>query len=438
MFMRVRSVWDYLISSFWFIPVLFILVAFLGAFAMIYVDTSIDVYPPGFVQYLLPSSVDSARTVLSTISGAMIGVAGTVFSITLVVLTLASSQFGPRLLRNFMHDRTNQVVLGSYVSTFVYCLLVLNSVENGDGTPFVPELSTLVAIVAAVANILLLVLFIHHISMGIQADKVVSDISTALKVELDRIFPESDDEESIQDADIDIAALKGEYQEKLVIRSSKDGYLQYVEYESILSVAIENDSLIIVKFRAGDHIVEGTEFMEVYSHGEFPGKSVKKLETTFKLGRIRTPQQDAEFSIRQMVEIAARALSPSMNDPYTAITCVDNLTSTMCQLTSAKFPSAARRDEQGVVRVVADVLTFDGMLNASFNKIRQYAGGSPAVLIRLMESLVTIHHFVRTDQQKQAVQKHMRMVHRMAEKSFIEDNDLTDLRDRIKAIVDKA
>ncbi|MHC1709419.1 MAG: DUF2254 domain-containing protein [Methanomassiliicoccales archaeon] len=433
--MKPRSIWDYLKTSFWFIPFLFILIAFVGAYAMIYLDTSIDVDPPGFLRYLFPSSVDSARVVLSTISGAMIGVAGTVFSITLVVLTLASSQFGPRLLRNFMHDRANQVVLGSYVSTFVYCLLVLNSVESGEGVVFVPELSSLVAIIAAVANILLLVLFIHHISMGIQADKVIGDISKALMVNLKTIFPEEIDEDGTRYADVDIEVIKKGYESIQTISSPKDGYLQYVRYDAILSTAVENDLFIVVRYRPGDYIVEGAEFMEIFSHKALPSGTLKKLEMTLKLGNMRTPYQDAEFSIHQMVEIAARALSPSVNDPYTAITCIDNLTSIICQLTSAKFPSPYHFDKEGTVRLAADVLTFDGMINASFNKIRQYSGGSPSVLIRLMESLVTVHHFVRTDQQKQVVQKHIKMVYRNAENSFIEDNDLRDLKDRIKAIV---
>lgn len=438
MFVGPRSVWNYLISSFWFIPFLFILIAFVGSYAMIFVDTTVDIDPPGFLKYLFPSSVESARSVLSTISGAMIGVAGTVFSITLVVLTLASSQFGSRLLRNFMTDRTNQVVLGSYVSTFVYCLLVLNSVDDGEGIVFVPALSALVAMIAAVANILLLVLFIHHISMGIQADKVISDISRTLMVNLKDIFPEDIGEEGARSADVDIEELKKEYGNKHVIRSPKDGYLQYVRYDVIRSIAIEHDLLIIIKFRAGNYIVKGSESLEMHSRGEIPAKCLKRLESSLKLGSIRTAQQDAEYSIHQMVEIAARALSPSVNDPYTAIACIDNLTSIICQLTSVKFSSPYHYDEEGKLRVVADVLTFEGMINASFNKIRQYAGGGPSVLIRLMESLVTIHHFVRTDKQKQAVETHMRMVYRNAERSFIEDNDLTDLKDRIKAIVGDA
>ncbi len=433
--MRFRSIWNNLTTSFWFIPILSIMLAFVGAYVSIYIDSSVDIDPPGFFQHILSSNIDSARSVLSTISGAMIGVAGTVFSITLVALTLASSQFGSRLLRNFMHDRTNQVVLGSYIATFVYCLIILNAIDEGVGVDFVPEISVLISIVAAVANIVLLVIFIHHISMGIQADKVISDISTTLNLNLDTIFPDEVLGDEVLEDVIDPDELRKSYDQRYAVRAPRGGYLQYLNYDSALSAAKEGDLLVIVNFRPGDHVVFESSVMEVCYNGELNDKSVKRLETAFLVGNVRTPYQDAEFSIHQMVEIAARALSPGVNDPYTAIACVDNLTSTMCHLTKVKFPLRYRFDEDMKVRVVADVLTFEGMLNASFNQIRQFAGGSPAVLIRLMESLVTIHRFVRTDQQKQAVQKHMRMVYRMAEHSFVEESDLVDLKERIKAIV---
>jgi len=435
MFMRLRSVWNDLTSSFWFIPILFILVAFAGANLSIFIDASIDIDPPGFFQHILPNDVDSARSVLSTISGAMIGVAGTVFSITLVALTLASSQFGSRLLRNFMHDRTNQVVLGSYIATFVYCLLVLNAVNEGTGAVFVPEISILISILVAVANIILLIIFIHHISVGIQADKVISDISTTLNTNLDTIFPDEVQGDEVLEDVLDREELRKGYDQRYAVRAPRSGYLQYLNYDTTLSAAKDGDLLIIVNFRPGDHLVFDSSVMEVCYNGDLPEKSIKRLETAFLVGKVRTPYQDAEFSIHQMVEIAVRALSPGVNDPYTAITCVDNLTSTMCHLTRVKFPLMYRSDEDMKVRVVADVLTFEGMLNASFNQIRQFAGASPAVLIRLMESLVTIHKFTRTDQQKQAVQKHMKMVFRMAEHSFVEESDLIDLKERIKAIV---
>ena len=175
-------------SSFWFIPSLIVLIAVLVAISMIYIDNHTEMENAGVLSMIFTGSPDSARSVLSTISGAMIGVAGTVFSITLVALTLASSQFGPRLLSNFMHVKINQVVLGTYVATYVYSLVVLNTVRSNDMTSFVPRYSVLIAILAAVANIGLLIVFIHHVAVSIQADNVVADISKNLSHTIENVL----------------------------------------------------------------------------------------------------------------------------------------------------------------------------------------------------------------------------------------------------------
>ncbi|MCG7844333.1 MAG: DUF2254 domain-containing protein [Methanomassiliicoccales archaeon] len=432
---KLRSIWNQLKSSFWFLPTLTILMTIGGAALTIYLDTIFDFKPTGVIQYILPSSVNSARSVLSTISGAMIGVAGTVFSITLVALTLASSQFGSRLLRNFMHDRTNQIVLGAYVSTFVYCLFVLNAVNDNDGIEFIPGISILIAISAAVINIFLLIVFIHHISMSIQADNVISDVSSSLSKNLESLFPEIIGEDTGQNKEADPDLFKIAFGQRNFVTSSKNGYLEYVDYDNIFNIAKEHDSLIKLMFRPGDHLVSGSITMEIISEDDIPNEVIKKLQDLLIIGKVRTPYQDAEFSINQMVEIAARALSPGINDPYTAIACIDNLTSTLCQLTQVKFPSSYRYDEDGVLRVIADVLTFEGMLGTAFNQIRQFSGGSPAVVIRLMEAMVTINHFVRTDEQRKCVKKHVGMILRLAESSFKEKNDISDLKERSKLIL---
>jgi uncharacterized membrane protein len=373
--------------------------------------------------------------VLSVISGAMIGVAGTVFSITLVALTLASSQFGPRLLRNFMHERINQVVLGTYISTFLYCLMVLNVIKDNDEIEFIPFFSVFLAILAAVANIILLIIFIHHISVSIQADKVISDISVALSKNLKHMLPEETGGENTQRKAPDLISLKKSYKYQQTIPAYKSGYLQYVDSETIMNTAKEKKLLTILQHRPGDYLVEGLNFIEIYAEEKLTEEDLQKLQETFMIGRVRTPQQDVEFSIYQMVEVAARALSPGVNDPFTAITCIDNLTAIVCQLTKAKFPSQYLYDEDGRLRVVSDALTFEGMLNAAFNQIRQFAKGSPSVVIRLMEALVAVNKLAKTPKQKEAIQKHAKMILRMAKNSFEEKNDLDDLKERSEIIV---
>ncbi len=432
---KLRVILGDLKSSFWFIPIFIVALAVVAAVSLIYLDNINHFQPEGIIQYIFTGSANSARSVLSTISGAMIGVAGTVFSITLVALTLASSQFGPRLLRNFMHERINQVVLGTYIATYVYCLVVLNTVKDNDSIQFVPVLSVFVAIMAAIANIILLIIFIHHIAISIQADKVISDINDSLFKSFKTLFPDDDKGTSVEKSTPDFDLIKRNYLNKKTVLAPKSGYLQLIDIDAVLKLATEQHQLIFLHFKPGEYIVEGIEIAAIYFNEKMVDGAVEKLQSIYVIGKVRTPMQDAEYSIHQMVEIAARALSPGINDPYTAMACIDNLTSTLCYLTKVNFPLKYRYDEAGELRVVTDVLTYEGMINAAFNKIRQYASGSPAVVIRLMEALATIHTFAQNKAQYNIVQKHAEMVLRLGERSFNEDNDLEDLKERSRLVI---
>ncbi|MEJ1223664.1 DUF2254 domain-containing protein [Sediminicola sp. 1XM1-17] len=432
---RLYFIWDELIASFWFIPILIIMVSIGAAIGLLYLDNLIDYKPSGGFELIFTGSVDSARAVLSTISGAMIGVAGTVFSITLVALTLASSQFGSRLLQNFMHERINQIVLGTYISTYVYCLIILNSVKSTDQLSFIPSFSVLFSIIAAIANIILLIIFIHHIAVSIQADKVIADISGTLSKNLKVLFPEELGSGPEEHAIPNVIKIKETYPFKNNIVSPKSGYVLYMDNEMIAELALKHNLLLVLHKRPGNYLVEGMEIGEVYSHEEYTDEQALKFQDVFIIGKSRTTQQDSEFSIHQMVEIAGRALSPGVNDPYTAIACIDNLTSTMCYLTKVKFPSQYRFDEEQNLRVIASCLSFQGMMDVAFNQIRQFASGSPSVVIRLMEAFITINKFTKNQEQKKAVHKHAKMVLRMAEESFGEKNDLKDLRERSRLII---
>lgn len=426
---RLLFYWQELQSSYWFLPLLIILFAVVLAFSLVALDNT-GYQPEGIARYLFSGSASSARTVLSTIAAAMISVAGTVFSMTLVALTLASSQFGSRLLRNFMDDRLNQVVLGTYAATFVYCLLVLNTVQDTDKLSFLPRISILFAIVLAVANVLLLIFFIHHIAVSIQSDKVIADIQESLLRDIEQLFPEDIHYEEEAITTSALARLKARHVYQFTIKSNRSAYLRSIDYKGLLSIAKEKGLLIEIHYRIGAFVVEHSPFLEVYSISEEEDALVKQLRLLFIFGVSRTSTQDPEFAIHQMVEIAARALSPGINDPYTAISCVDNLTSTICQLTRVRFPSKYRYDEDQAIRLITQPLSFEGVLSAAFNQIRQYAAANPAVLIRLMESLDTIYKMANTEDQRTALERHANMVQRAGKKHLEEENDLHDLQVR--------
>ncbi len=432
---KILFFWKELGATFWFLPVLIISFSVLLAFSLVYLDNSIAITREGWIRFFLVESADSARSILSTISSAMMGVAGTVFSITLVVLTLASSQFGPRLIKNFMYVRLNQVVLGLYISTYLYCLLVLNSISGSNGYTFIPSISILVAIIAAVVNIILLIIFIHQIAISIQADKVVSDISESVFKQVKKLFPEKIGEEKENEENVDTTAVIAGYQNRTSIKSPKSGYLQYLDGESLIKIITKHDALLELYYRPGKHLVEDAEIGLLYSNDKWEKQEFKKIFNPFVIGKTKTSQQDLEYSIHQMVEIAARALSTGVNDPYTAITCIDNLTSILCYLAEAKFPAKYRYDEEGNLRIIADVLDFEGILDTAFNQIRQFSEDSPAVIIRMMEALTTIHEFTSKESHKIAVIKHAEMVLSSGKQNMEEQNDIDDLTERAAKIL---
>ncbi|MBU3926813.1 MAG: DUF2254 domain-containing protein [Bacteroidetes bacterium] len=423
-------------SSFWFIPILMLLMTIGSAIGLIYFDSQIQFSHDGALRYLLPASVDSAKSILTIIAGAMMGIAGTVFSITLVVLTLASSQLGSRLVRNFMYDKLNQVVLGSYVSSFVYCLLILSSLKENDSFQFVPAISVLVALASAIAGIILLIIFIHHVSMSIQSDKVISDISEAMSKSIRNLFPEGIGHDEEKKA-FDIDSLQQIYALKQEVKCTRSGYLQSIDGQGLMNTAQDIDCVIILHHRPGDFLVQDMVICEVLCNEECDKEVHEKIQDDFNIGKVRTPLQDAEFSIHQMVEVAARALSPGVNDPYTAIACIDNLTSVMCYLAGVEFPSPYRYDKHNKLRLIASNHTFSGMLNASFNQIRQYGEGSPSVMIRLMEAMIIINTFARNKNQQELIFQHVEMIMNAAEKAFSEKRDLEDIKERFKAFKER-
>lgn len=427
--------WNELKATFWFVPIILIICSVLLFVSLVYIDGLIKVPSEGLGRFFFVSSSDSARSILSTISAAMIGVAGTVFSVTLVALTLASSQFGPRLIKNFMYVRLNQIVLGAYISTYLYCLLVLTAVKDEGGYTFIPSMSILVAILATIANIVLLIVFIHQIATSIQADEIISDISESISERVKKLFPEKMGEGAEQEEYVDAFIEIGSYKKSSAIKSLKSGYLQHIDSANLMELVRKYDALLELYYKPGGYLVEGIELARIYYEEDWGEDKSQEILNQFVIGETKTVQQDVEFSIHQMVEIAARALSPGVNDPYTAIACIDNLTATMAYLAQAKFPSKYRLDKEGKLRIITEALTFDGVLDAAFNQIRQFSGGSTAVIIRLMEALTTIYGFIEKESHKEAVVKHAEMVLTVGEQTIKEKNDIQDLIERSEKIL---
>lgn len=419
---RLSNSWEAIHTSFWFIPSLMLFFAIAVALLLIGLDKNINIDSPSVPKILFNVGPEGARSVLATIAGSMVTVAGVTFSITIVALSLASSQFGPRLLRNFMKDIGNQVALGTFIATFIYCLIILRSISASEEQTFVPVLSVNFGVLLAVANVGMFIYFIHHVSTSIQADQVVSNVYYELDNRIDFLFPDRIDPNPNDTEAADDEKEKQKYASTYTVNAQRSGYLQAIDRNGLVKIAQKNNCLFDCQYRPGDFIVQGNQLVTVKSMALFEDELENHVEKIFIIGSTRTPEQDAEFAIHQLVEVAIRALSPGINDPYTALTCIDHLGSILCKLIHRKFPSHQLKDEEGRICVILKTTSFTNITNAAFSQIRQYGRGHVSVLKRLLETLITMGRLAQRQEQFTVIRHHGEMIER-AVREFIPEQD---------------
>ena len=428
---RLRHVWEVLTSGYWFIPTVMMVGAAALAFLLLYLDRT-AIGTGGRLEWLYSGGAGGAKTLLSALAGSIITVAGVVFSITIAALTQASSQFGPRLLRNFMSDTGNQVVLGTFVATFVYCLLVLRTIhdEVSDVEAFVPQASVTVAVLLAAVSIVVLIYFIHHVSMSLQAPSVVA----AVREDLERVIARLPDDQQgtgVCLAPSDANGLPHDFDAgSRAVTATVEGYVQAVDYDGLMEAAEKADVVLHLDYRPGDFVICGSRLMRAWPSGRCDAELCERLNGAFICGRHSTPEQDVEHGIRQMVEVAVRALSPGINDPFTAINCVDALGSALCGIARRGLAGPMRYDGHGRLRLVTPVTTFAGVADTAFNQIRQYGAGSVAVTMRLLEVITLCGRQATSDDQRQALLRHANMVYRQGMNVIGEQDDRADVRHR--------
>lgn len=453
---RLWNIWDTLRTSYWFVPALFAIAA--GMLSILAPMTDHWVNDAGWkLPDWILTTTDTGRSTLAAMAGAMMAVTGTVFSITIVTLSLASQQFGPRLLRRFMYDLPTQITLGVFLCSGFYCLFMLRAIEHHDDRLSVPHLSVLLGVLLTACGMAALIFYIHHVAMLIQAPHVVAAVAADLDESIQRLFPEKigespEDEQAVPE---DILAVMDQLGEAVyVIRSSHDGYIQAIDGTGLLALALKYDLVLRMKAHPGNFVSIDTPLIEVWSVSTsdstddgslhirprtWHSACIDEKELTRRgneaiiVGPRRTPRQDVECALDELVEVAVRSLSPGINDPFTAMSCIDRLGATIGRLAERKLPSACRRDDAGRVRVLAEPVSFSCVLNSAFNQIRQYSQDSVAVTIRLLEALSSIWNHTRRPDDRQAIIRHANLVAEHAKAAFSEA-DQTDIRERFQLI----
>jgi uncharacterized membrane protein len=429
--------WDRVRSSFWFLPALLAAAAILLALASVEFDRVVTDRWLDRLGWVYGGGAEGAAAVLETIAGSMMTIAGVVFSMTLVALTLASSQFGPRLLRNFMRDTSNQFVLGTFVATFLYALLVLRTIRREEEDLFVPQLSVTIALVLALAAIGVLIYFIHHVSVSIQADEIVGRVGDELDECIERLYPEqARPAHPGPDGCADSLALSFcKIEEARAVPAPRDGYLQYLDESLLLNRAIECDLVIRQIRRAGEYVTRDRPLLLVFPADRAEDKAVEPLTDAMIVGNQRTPAQDVEFAMSQLIEIAVRALSPGINDPFTAVRCVDRLGTAFYRLAQRPMPSPLRFASDHRLRLIFKPVSFAEMFGNALTQIRQHAVSSLAVSNRLLEVLGEIAEVARLAEDREAVRLHARLIADGALRSFSDARDREGLQERYQAVM---
>jgi uncharacterized membrane protein len=440
--LAVESDWraETLRTNMWLIPA----IASAAAVALFAVTVSIDeaafhgeLRLPSWV---ISGSPDAARQILSSLAGALITVVGVVFSVVIVAMTLASQQFGPRMLRTFIRDRGSQLTLGTFVATFFYAMLALISI----GSTFVPHLSVTVALALTAIDLGVLIYFIHHIVTAIQLPAVIASIAHDLSSAIDAEAasgPASGSPAASRSLS-GTAPVNGPSAEVLLARLDRSGsvvtvptsgYLRFVRHATLVRIAAECDAVIRLHHRPGHFLVKGHPMATVWPP-EAATAIGRRLETVHITGPLRTLSQDIAFGIDQLVEIGIRALSPAVNDTFTALTCIDWLGDSLCKIAVEWHPQSCHRDRLGTIRLITVPVSYERLVQRSFEKIRQAADGMPAVLIRQLDVLSKIMA-VAPPGRSRVLLDQAAMIARVGERSVPEPADQADIAARHQALL---
>ncbi|UIY43564.1 DUF2254 domain-containing protein [Methylobacterium radiotolerans] len=420
---RLQAWIEILGDLFWLRPALIVLGCILLAQFGVWLETAhvagYDASSPN-TNWGYSGGAEGARGLLSAIASSNIGVAGTTFSITIAALTLASGQMGPRLLRNFIRDARNQTVLGIFLGTFAYALMVLRTVRTVEEDPFVPHLAITGAMALALVAVGTLVWFVHHIATSINIETVVDAVQQDLCKAIEARTLDAADAARPSDASTGSA-----------VATTGGGYLQAVDTDALADWAEERGVTVVLRVRPGDYVPSGFPVAFLSAGVEGADEAIARAVT---LGRRPTSLQDLEYSIRQLVEIAVRALSPGINDPFTAGSVVDHLGDALCRIAPRHLPTGAVVREGRVV-LVHPVTDYDGLCDAMFHMMRQNSAGSVLVLGRMLDVLTRVAEIERLTTRLRELRRHADLVQAAAERDVADPHDLDDLRQRYAKFV---
>ena len=386
---RLMHHWNDMRASFWFLPCVIVALSIALALTLTHLDEGALEHTMKRYPRLFGASAAGGREMLSTIAASMISVLGIVFSMTLVALALASSQYSSRVLGTFMRSRLTQASIGVFAGIFVYCLIVLRGVHGTDDAVFVPVIAVSVAMLLAIVGVVMLIVFIHHIALSIQASTILANIAEETIAAMAAMFPLMDEpslaEQPQPDAD---AAALADTLTWVAVPALTSGYVQNIDHAALLRFACEGKLVVRVERAVGQFVIADTPIFSV-AGGSASVPTARALQATIAVSRYRTIEQDPAFGVRQLVDVALKALSPGVNDTTTAVMCLDYLGAIMATMARRAIASPYRY-EAGELKIVSVAPDFATMLGAAFDQIRRSAEGNVGVILRMIACIETL------------------------------------------------
>jgi uncharacterized membrane protein len=395
---RIGNILALLREQLWIVPTLISALAVALAFALTGLDVpQLDArIARGELRWLYSGDASTARDLLSSLLSGLMTMTSLIVSVTFVILTLAANQLGPRLITTFLADRQIQTVLGIFLGTILYVLFVLRSLDEARGSEGVPHVAVTVGSSLTVLCLFALLFYIHKIARTIIVDNVVERVAAELVRSIRALVPR----ENADTAPVQAPPARPRSESLALGRS---GYIQVIDYEKLAQLAERNSAFLRLRVRAGHFVLERGEHIDVHAGRSLDGEAVAAIRSAFVIGAERSPAQDLEYRVRQLVEIGLRGLSASLNDSFTAIAVIDHLGAALEEVYSRKLSAVTIRDDGGEVRVFAGGTDAAGITDAAFDPLRQSAAHVPAVLIRIADVLGQLASAANDPQERDAL-----------------------------------
>ncbi|MBA3602156.1 MAG: DUF2254 domain-containing protein [Parachlamydiaceae bacterium] len=385
---KIKTLWNYLFSTLWFLPTIIVIFSIILAIGLIAIK--IDDDGQLLQQFrLFGSGSAEARIMLSTIAGSMMTIIGITFSMTIVALALASNQYTSRILRNFMGDRLTQTVIGVFVGIFSYCLVVLCTIRSPEEGVFVPSLAVFFAFLLALVGVGILVFFIHHIASSMQASIILKSVADETFKAIDRIYPEKMRSNLIEKhTNLPNNETFDDFNWR-VLFAEENGYIQSINLSRLKRLAKNKDLIIRMEHKIGEFVIKNAPLAYIASGIMCDQETIESIHFSFYFSPFRSIDEDVAFGIRQLVDIALKALSPGINDTTTAVMCLNYLTAILVQVVARKFTSSHHYEEEKLL-IITNERNFKSFLDESFNEIRDNAKENITIILKLLESIQLI------------------------------------------------